>query len=133
MAETDLNNVTILDPRPRSQQQIFLNACDVALVSLVGQMWGVSMPSRTYNILAVGKPILAITDEGSEVAQIVEEENIGWIAPPDDPSTLLSVIKQIIAEKENLEPMRIRARNAALNKYSESQAIEKYKHELKQH
>src|SRR5690606_303324 len=71
-----LTNVTMLDPRPRSQQQTFLNACDVALVSLVGKMWGVSMPSRTYNILAAGKPILAITDEGSELAMIVEEENV---------------------------------------------------------
>ena len=131
VAEANLSNVTILDPRPRSEQQIFLNACDVALVSLVGQMWGVSMPSRTYNILAAGKPILAITDAGSEVAQIVEEENIGWIAPPDDPAKLLQTIKNAYAERVSLDQMGKRSRQAALDKYGEKLAIDKYRQELK--
>jgi len=131
VAEEHLDNVTILDPRPRSQQQIFLNACDVALVSLVGQMWGVSMPSRTYNILAAGKPILAITDAGSGVARIVEEEDIGWMSPPDDPAKLFEVIKLAYAERQDLDQMGKRARQAAIEKYSEQIAIDKYRRELK--
>ena len=62
-----LKNVTILPPSPRSKQIVFLNACDVALVTLVKKMKGVSMPSRTYNIMAAGKPILAIAEKGSEL------------------------------------------------------------------
>ena len=38
-----LKNVSILDPRPRTEQNDFLNACDVAIVSLVENMVGVSM------------------------------------------------------------------------------------------
>ena len=68
VTELKLENVTVLDPRPRFEQNVFLNACDVALVPLVKNMLGVSMPSRTYNILAAGKPILALTDKGSELA-----------------------------------------------------------------
>ncbi len=125
-----LTNVTMLDPRPRSEQQTFLNACDVALVSLVGKMWGVSMPSRTYNILAAGKPILAITDEGSELAMIVEEENVGWITPPENSDKLLETIRRIIGEKERLCEMGERARQAALEKYSEATAVRRYAEEL---
>ena len=64
-----LNNMTILEPKPRSEQKLFLNACDVGLVTLVKEMRGVAMPSRTYNFLAAGKPVLALTEEKSEVAQ----------------------------------------------------------------
>jgi glycosyltransferase involved in cell wall biosynthesis len=127
VADLALENVTILDPRPRSEQNVFLNACDVAVVSLVRQMVGVSVPSRTYNILAAGKPILALTEPGSEVARVVEEENIGWIAPPADPDSLTDTILTIRNERSRLADMGISARRAAETKYSLESAIEKYR------
>jgi glycosyltransferase involved in cell wall biosynthesis len=104
-----------------------LNACDVALVSLVKKMWGVSMPSRTYNILAAGKPILALTEKDSELARVVEEDKIGWIAPPDEPEVLLKVIEKIYGEKDKITEMSRRARFSALEKYGLETALEKYK------
>lgn len=125
-----LTNVTILKPQPRSGQIVFLNACDVALVSLVRKMRGVSMPSRTYNILATGKPILALADLDSEIAQVIEEEEVGWVVPPAEPELLLDTIKEIYAKRNDLEKKGANARNAALNKYSLSTAIERYRSEL---
>ncbi len=63
ISKNDLKNVVLLDPMPREEQTTFLNACDVGFVSLVGGMYGVAMPSRTYNFLAAGKPILALTEK----------------------------------------------------------------------
>ncbi len=128
--EKNLTNVTLLPPRPRSEQNIFLNACDVALVSLVKNMWGVSMPSRTYNILAVGKPILALTEENSEVARVIEEDDLGWIVPPNDPEKLFQTIKEISRKKSQLISMGKRARNTAIEKYSVETAVQRYKKAL---
>lgn len=125
--KNNLTNVTILPPQPRSQQIVFLNACDVALVSLVKKMWGVSMPSRTYNILAAGKPILALTEKDSELAQVVAEDEVGWIAPPDEPTVLLNTIEKIYNERHKIAQMNARARRAALEKYSLATAVEKYR------
>ncbi len=83
--ENQLTNVTLLEPRPRAEQNIFLNACDVGLVPLIEKMRGVAMPSRTYNILAAGKPVLALTEKGSEVARVIEDERVGWYVPPGKP------------------------------------------------
>ena len=58
-----------------------LNACDVAVVSLAPGMSGVSVPSRMYNILAAGKPIVAVADDESELARVVREEQVGWVVP----------------------------------------------------
>ncbi len=130
-SDRELGNVTILDPRPRSQQSDFLNACDVALVSLVAKMTGVSMPSRTYNILAAGKPILALTDRESELARVINEEKVGWIVPPGDPVSLRNTILDILNERESLGAMAASARSAALTKYSLETALERYSEELR--
>lgn len=124
--ENDLHNVTILPPQPRNEQTTFLNACDVALVSLVGKMLGVSVPSRTYNILAAGKPILALTEENSEVSRVIAEENVGWVVHPGEPDELAEVILQIHARRDELGAMGERAHAAALQKYSLQVAIERY-------
>lgn len=114
----DLDNVTILDPRPRSDQSNFLNACDVALIALVAGMKGVSVPSRTYNTLAAGKPIIGIAEANSELALIIEEERVGWVVPPGQPEALANMILEAKAQQDLLDEMRSRARAAAESKYS---------------
>ena len=58
----ELGNVSLLDQRPRSEQVEFLNACDIAMISLIPGMKGAGVPSRMYNAMAAGKPIIAITE-----------------------------------------------------------------------
>jgi glycosyltransferase involved in cell wall biosynthesis len=128
--QKNLTNVTPLAPRPRTEQNDFLNACDVAVISLVPGMWGVSMPSRTYNTLAVGKPILALTEAGSELALVVEEDRVGWAVEPNQPEKLLEMILAVFEKREEFEEMRKRAHNAALQKYSLNTALERYREEL---
>lgn len=126
VAEKNLTNVTVLLPRPRHDQTNFLNACDVALVPLIKGMKAVAMPSRTYNFLAAGKPILAIVEAGSEPAIVIEEENVGWVSPPHEPELLKAVILKAFAERGKLEEINKRARRAAETKYSFETALQKY-------
>lgn len=125
-----LVNVTVLEPRPRSEQQVFLNACDVAFVSLVDKMQGVSMPSRTYNILAAGKPMIALTEENSEVARIITEEQVGWNVRTGRPEELLTAINLAVDQRNEWKSMGERARRAAETKYSLKTALEKYRNAL---
>ena len=119
-------NVTILDYRPRAEQNIFLNACDVGLVALKKGMWGTAMPSRTYNIMAVGKPVLALTDENSELARVIEEDKIGWHLSPGDAVKLSALIEDLFNDRHTLKEMGDRARKAAVEKYSKDQAVSQY-------
>ena len=125
--ENKLENVSILAARPRAEQKLFLNACDIGLVSLVKNMSGVAMPSRTYNFLAAGKPILALTENNSEVARVIEEEQVGWIVPPSEPSRLLQVIYKIFDERDLLVEIGRRARESSIKKYSIETAVSKYR------
>jgi glycosyltransferase involved in cell wall biosynthesis len=121
-----LKNLTLLPPEPRSKQIEFLNACDIGLVSLVDGMLGAAMPSKTYNIMAAGKPILALTDPDSELARVIDEEGIGWHLAPGDPTRFREKLEKIYRDRDKLNAMGHRARQAAENKYSLTVAIQKY-------
>jgi colanic acid biosynthesis glycosyl transferase WcaI len=91
-------------------------------------MKGVSMPSRTYNILAAGKPILAIAEPGSETDIVVMENDIGRTVSPGDKTALLEAIHSLAARSPSeLAAMGRRAREAAEREYSLETAIETYR------
>lgn len=73
-----LQNVSFLPPFSRADNNRILNACDIGLVSLSDKVYGVGVPSKSYNILAAGKPILFLGNIDTEIAQFVLEEDLGW-------------------------------------------------------
>jgi glycosyltransferase involved in cell wall biosynthesis len=124
--DQSLSNVTILPRCTRDHLSEFLNACDLAIISFVPGMSGVSVPSRMYNIMASGKPILAITDSDSELSKVVKEENIGWVVTPGDINSIIEAITDAKSDLVRLKEMGERARKVAITKYSLTEVIKKY-------
>lgn len=122
---TRLPNVTLVPPQPRSEQQTFLNAGDVAIHAFVPGMGGLAVPSRIYNILAAGKAIIAVADPDSELARMIVERSIGWVVAPDDLDGLVRAINEA-AGSSQVPDMGNRARAAAVNVYSFPQIAGKY-------
>jgi colanic acid biosynthesis glycosyl transferase WcaI len=122
MRKLGSRNLIVLPPRPRSEQSEFLNACDVSILSLVPGMLGLAVPSRTYNLMAAGKPIIALVSESSETARVVHEEGIGWVIEPGIEfgavEKTVQVIRAAKASRQLLLDMGARARRAAETKYS---------------
>ncbi|MDD2582671.1 MAG: glycosyltransferase family 4 protein [Desulfuromonadaceae bacterium] len=129
VAARQLTNITVLDTMPRSDQQHFLNACDVGLISLTSGMTGLGVPSKTYNILAAGKPVIAVVDPSSEVGLLVREEKVGWIVASADPEELASIIREA-SKFQGLCEMGRKSREIAESKYSHCKIIEKYREVL---
>jgi glycosyltransferase involved in cell wall biosynthesis len=126
-----LTNVTILPPRPADEKSDLLNACDVAIIAFVPGMAGISVPSRMYNILAAGKPILALADRKSELGQVIEEEKIGWVLDPEQPEEAARVLSDIMERPAMLLEMGRRARSAAEAKYCLEIAVQAYERVLR--
>jgi colanic acid biosynthesis glycosyl transferase WcaI len=110
-------NITVLPPRPRSAQKEFLNACDVAILALVPGMQGLAVPSRTFNLMAAAKPMIALVSESSEVARVLREEGIGWIVEPGAVEATVQAVLEAKRCREQLPEMGARARKAAETKY----------------
>lgn len=121
-----LTNVTLLAPCSRSELNVQLSACDVALISFLPGMAGVSVPSRMYNVLAAGKPIIAVADTCSELAFVVQEEQVGWVVPPGHAIALADAVCKAQSDLQSLHEMGARARKAAESKYSFAHVIESY-------
>lgn len=77
--DNKLTNVRIRGSYNRATQNEVLNDCDIAVISLANGMKGLGVPSKTYNILAAGKPILYIGDEGSEIYNLVKKYDLGYV------------------------------------------------------
>jgi colanic acid biosynthesis glycosyl transferase WcaI len=122
--ETGLKNFTMLPPRPRKEAVEFLNACDVALSIFVPGMYGISVPSRLYDILAAEKPILAVTEERSELGLLLAEEKIGWVVPPGDLEGFARAIREAYAQRDQLGIIGRRARMVVENKYRLDQIVQ---------
>jgi colanic acid biosynthesis glycosyl transferase WcaI len=115
----DIKNITVVAPRPdRAEQSISLNACDVAIITFIPGMAGISVPSRMYNQMAAGKPIIAVTDDWSELAEVVRENEIGWVIKPGDITTLVETIKYAAEHPEVCTKMGEKAATVAQTKYS---------------
>jgi glycosyltransferase involved in cell wall biosynthesis len=127
VADRALSNISVLKSRPRSEQADFLNACDVGVVALSQGMYGVSVPSRTYNILAAGKPLLAIVEPRSEIACMIEEDGTGWVVPPSNPAVLAELVQNLADDRTAVQAAARRARMAAERRYSLQQVLASYR------
>lgn len=125
--ERGLHNVTLAGPRPREEQAVFLNACDVALLTLKEQMYGIGVPSRLYNYMAAGKPVIAVVDDMSEPALTIREHAFGWVVPPGDAAGLADVLRNAKAVgATRLQDLGNRARAIAETRYSREAIIAQY-------
>jgi glycosyltransferase involved in cell wall biosynthesis len=91
-AASPLPNVTLIERVPGSELDSFLSAGNIWIVPYRKNNTGVSVPSRIYNLLAIGRPIIMCSEPDAEAAILMREENIGWVTPPEDPEALAQII-----------------------------------------
>jgi glycosyltransferase involved in cell wall biosynthesis len=123
-----LANVTLLPPCAREELSTYLAACDLALIAFLPGMAGVSVPSRVYNILASGRPLLAVAEPESELSLVIREERVGWMVPPAEPQSIApAIVAAVAAGPESRAQMGARARQAAESKYSRRAIIHSWR------
>lgn len=127
VSEHGLSNVLLLPPCPPSELILHLSACDVAVITFVRGMAGISVPSRLYNQMAAGRPILAATDAWSELALVIREERIGWVVEPGDVEGVVAVLQAAVDDREGCRTRGARAAQAVQERFSLSEAMTSYK------
>lgn len=81
-AEARLPNVTLVDRVEDDQLETFLSAADVWIIPYRKNVAGVSVPSRFYNLLAIGRPVILVSEADAEAALTVAEHDVGWVVEP---------------------------------------------------
>jgi colanic acid biosynthesis glycosyl transferase WcaI len=125
-AEEKLGNVTLLPPVPPDDLVDFLSAADIWVIPYRRNIAGVSIPSRLYNLLAIGRAVIVAAEPNTEAALVIGEEQIGWVVPPEEPAVLAKSIARAAENRADVADKGRRAATAAA-KYSPEIALAHYR------
>ena len=80
--EHGLMNVMFLPYQPKDKLRYSLNAADVHLVVNQKGIKGVSVPSKIYGVMAAGKAVMGVLEEGSEAHRLIRDSGCGSSSEP---------------------------------------------------
>jgi glycosyltransferase involved in cell wall biosynthesis len=92
-SDESLPNVTLVGRVPEQDLEQLLAAADIWLIPYRRDLAGISVPSRFYNLLAIGRPVLLLSEANAEAALTVSEHGLGWVVEPGNPDALARTIR----------------------------------------
>jgi glycosyltransferase involved in cell wall biosynthesis len=126
IARRGLQNVLMLPYQPFELLNESLNGCDASLVTIAAGIEGISFPSKLYSSLAVGKPVLAISESDSELREVVEGEGVGRWTALGDTEGLAEAIRGLMRDPGACEAMGQRARSLMERRYAIDASARQY-------
>jgi colanic acid biosynthesis glycosyl transferase WcaI len=105
-----LTNVFFGDYQPIERLSEVLATGDIHLVPLRAGLASVSVPSKSYSILAAGRPMLAAIDPGTEIPNMLQQSGAGVAVEPDNSTAFIEALGQLVSRREELHEMGSRGR-----------------------
>lgn len=124
--EHGLTNVLLLPYQEVKRLNYSLGAGDLHLVTLLEACTGLAVPSKTYGILAAGRPILYQGHPDGEIARMICESGIGAVVPIGDPVGLCQCILRYANDPALAQEQGQKARQLLEGPYSRAAAMARY-------
>ena len=131
-ADHGLDNVIFAGRLPNAQMYTVLKAAQLSFVSLVNENLKDSVPTKMFEALGVGCPVLLAAV--GDAADILAETGLGLAVPPNRDGELWDAFVQMYNGMDGFLAKRDHARSVILEKYSRQKAalvLEKLLLELK--
>lgn len=106
-----LTNCLILTWQEADVLPFSLASANLAVIGLVGESSKRSIPSKLYNFFSVGAPILSITDLESDLARLIQKQNVGACFPPN---AIQNIAEFIIRIAVNPDQCLVYSRNSLI-------------------
>ena len=91
-----IRNIHFANYQPRERVAEVLASGDIHVVPLRAGLGAVSVPSKTYSILAAARPVVAAIDPGTEVTRILSASGAGIAVGPDNDTEFIAALSQLI-------------------------------------
>lgn len=98
--ESQLSNVTFLDYQPFSAMGQIYAASDLCIVPLAAGAGLDAVPSKVYRIMACARPVLAITDPESDLADLVAVSGGGERIAAGDAEAIAAFLRSAAKERK---------------------------------
>lgn len=110
MRASGLTNLVFGEYQPTERLAEVLATADVHVIPLKRGLGRVSVPSKTYSIMAAGRPAVAAVDAGTEVPRLITDSGGGLCVPPDDSAAFVDAIRYLVGHPVEAAEMGDRAR-----------------------
>jgi len=101
-------------------------ASDLCLVPQAIETGFEAVPSKVYRIMACARPVLAVTDQNSDLACLVSEASCGAFVLPGSAEVLAEMIKQAYQKQQVWKEMGIAGREHVVRNYARETVTNQY-------
>lgn len=98
--DNKIENIFVLPFQHSSDISCVYSIGDADLIISKKGIGSSSVPSKTWNIMSAGRPLLASFDSESELGKLIRKANCGIVVEPDDIDGLISAIKELYENKD---------------------------------
>lgn len=96
----DCKNIHFVGYQPIERLGEVLASADIHVVPLRAGLASISVPSKTYSILAAGRPIIAAIDPDTEIPRILAASGAGITVPPEDAAEFIAALRWLVDQPE---------------------------------
>jgi glycosyltransferase involved in cell wall biosynthesis len=122
IAEHGLKNCQSHPYQPREKLGALLTLADLHLGSLIEPLCGVIVPSKTYGMMASGRPGIFIGPAASEAGRVLVENGCGEVIRIGDSAGLAQAIERLAGDERLAREMGRNAREAMEHRYDRRHA-----------
>lgn len=128
-ARRDLTNIMFLGYKPREMMPLIYASSDISTVLLDAHVSGDGFPSKIYAIMAHARSVIAVCDEISDLALVINESGCGRLASISKPESFAEEVLKAYNEPEVIRSEGEKGRKYVLAGHSKTVIGQKY-HEL---
>lgn len=122
----EIHNMHIFDFQPYEHISHVYSLGDADLVISKGGTGNSSVPSKTWSIMAAGRPVLASFDPDSELVSILNKAHVGVCTDADDKQALIKAIYWMYKNREQAAAMGAAGRRFVVDNLSRDKGTAKY-------
>jgi glycosyltransferase involved in cell wall biosynthesis len=115
--EAQILNVEFRPYATRADLGVSLGSGHLGLVTQLPESCGSVVPSKTYGIMAAGRPVLYIGPADGTPARIIETHRCGWRIEPGDVEGLIGLVLGLADNRSPIVEAGMRARKAFEREY----------------
>ncbi len=108
----NLKNIILLGHQSHNNMSAFYASANILFVPLKNELAKTALPSKVLEIMACEKPVIAITDKDSDLANMIEKAKCGYVINKED---LYDIAIKCIVEKTKLEQLGKNGKEYVLN------------------
>ncbi|MEH7883030.1 glycosyltransferase family 4 protein [Bacillus sp. JJ1609] len=123
ITENDIKNAVVIENLPRDNYEQIMKECNVGLIVLDPRFTIPNFPSRILSYMEFSKPILAATDQVTDLKELIKEAECGEWVWSQDTDAFIAKIREMAAS-DSLEIMGENGRKYIEENFNVKRSVE---------